>query len=248
MDGCGEDISLRYWAVLLFSRSTDPIRLLSSPTQGDRPLGRQHLQHSTAASTLMLTKGSQCVEFSLHCPSIYSSQPSRPSIPLSPPSLAPHKAPHGSPWLPMVDLHPAHTPLPNCPHGVGSDTGAEGDGDGDGLFLIVCPVPSVLVLLLALCEGKPVAAAHRRPPSQPPTTATVPLTACPTDSDARPRRPSAPSQILHRPPAAGLARWLLAHRYPTIRRRRRRPCSVKVWVVLLSEILPHLRHHSPAAG
>lgn len=148
----------------------------------------------------------------------------------------------------MADIHPAHTPLPNCPHGVGSDTG---DGDGeDGLVLIVCPVSCalLLVLLLALCEANsscssaPSTVSHRRRPRS------VPLTECPTlDSDHGPRRPSAPSQILHRPPAAGLARWLLAHRYPTIRRRRRRPCSVKVLVQLLSEILPHLRHHSPAA-
>lgn len=182
---------------------------------------------------------------SLHHPSIYSSQPSRPSIRLSPPSLAPHqshKAPHHSPWSTSTQPTP-----PSQIARMESEAiqGTETEKTALSSLFALCPVPCCWCCCL-LCV-KPIPPAHRRRPRSPTDDGHGP-TECPTlDSDHGPRRPSAPSQILHRPPAAGLARWLLAHRYPTIRRRRRRPCSVKVLVQLLSEILPHLRHHSPAA-
>lgn len=210
--------------------------------------GRQHLQHATAASTWMLTKGSQCVEFlsTIHQfirPS-HQGQASfsrrRPLLPISPIKLpiTPHgrhpPSPHPPPKLPAWSRkryrrrrrRRRRWPCPHC------------------LPCVLCPAAGAAACSVCSQFLLLIVAVHCLPP----TTATVPLTECPTlDSDHGPRRPSAPSQILHRPPAAGLARWLLAHRYPTIRRRRRRPCSVKVLVQLLSEILPHLRHHSPAA-
>lgn len=72
----------------------------------------------------------------------------------------------------MGGIHPAHTPLPNCPHGVGSDAG-DGDGDGeDGLVLIACPVSCALCPVpccwcRCLLGVKPIPPAHRRRPLSP---------------------------------------------------------------------------------
>lgn len=110
MDGGGEDISPRCWAVLLSGPRADKLH----PSSVVAVAGRQHLQHATAASTWMLTKGSQCVEFlsTLHQfirPS-HQGQASfsrlRPLLPISPIKLpiTPHgrhpPSPHPPPKLP----------------------------------------------------------------------------------------------------------------------------------------------------
>lgn len=139
--------------------------------------GRQHLQHATAASTWMLTKGSQCVEFlsTIHQfirPS-HQGQASfsrlRPLLPISPIKLpiTPHgrhpPSPHPPPKLPAWSRkryrrrRRRRWPCPHC------------------LPCVLCPVSCalLLVLLLALCEANsscsssPSTVSHRRRPRSP---------------------------------------------------------------------------------
>lgn len=161
MDEGGEDISLRYWAVLL-----------SGPRAQQTPsVFRRRRRRASASSTcnrcfhLDADQGLAMRGVSLHHPSIYSSQPSRPSILLSPPSLAPHqshKAPRHSPWSTSTQPTP-----PSQIARMESEAIQETETEKMALssLFALCPVPCCWCCCL-LCV-KPIPPAHRRRPLSP---------------------------------------------------------------------------------